>query len=69
MAQGIIHRATRKGFGWIQETGAQQEYFFCRSDLDPALNGDWGERIRCRRVTFDVEDHPRGPRARNVRSA
>lgn len=67
MATGSIKRIVAdRGFGFIlAEDG--KEYFFHRDGLAPSLDFDrltGGERVQ-----FDVEQSPRGPRAKNVQPA
>jgi len=67
MATGSIKRiVSDRGFGFIlAEDG--KEYFFHRDGLAPSLDFDrltGGERVQ-----FDVEQSPRGPRAKNVQPA
>jgi CspA family cold shock protein len=55
-----------RGFGFIAAEDAK-EYFFHRNSVDSSLDFDrlsGGER-----VTFEVEQSPKGPRAAHVRAA
>jgi CspA family cold shock protein len=55
-----------RGFGFIAAEDGK-EYFFHRDGLNASLDFDrlsGGER-----VSFDVEQSPKGPRAKNVQSA
>jgi CspA family cold shock protein len=55
-----------RGFGFISAEDGK-EYFFHREGLAPSLDFDrlaGGERVQ-----FDVEQGPKGPRARNVQNA
>jgi CspA family cold shock protein len=55
-----------RGFGFITAEDAK-EYFFHRDGLDSSLNFDrltGGER-----VTFEIEQGPKGPRASKVSAA
>lgn len=67
MPSGTIKRVqTDRGFGFIKAEDGQ-EYFFHRSGLDSSLDFDalrGGER-----VTFDVQQSDKGPRAARVRAA
>jgi len=67
MSQGTIKKVVSdRGFGFIAAEDGK-EYFFHRSGMDTSLNFDsltGGER-----VTFDVEQSPKGPRANRVRIA
>ncbi len=63
MAEGTIKRITDKGFGFI-DNGTPQDMFFHSS----ALEGVSFEQLReGQRVSFDVGQGPKGPRAENVR--
>lgn len=65
MAEGTIKRITEKGFGFI-ETGSDKDMFFHSSNVE----GDGFDRLReGQRVTFNVGEGPKGPRAENVRIA
>jgi cold shock protein len=55
-----------RGFGFIAAEDGK-EYFFHRSGLDRAL--DFNTLGGGERVSFDVEQGERGPRARQVRPA
>lgn len=64
--EGEIKRVTDKGFGFIGADGQDKDVFFHSSALvdlsfDELRVGD--------RVTFDIEQSDRGPRAANVRRA
>jgi cold shock protein len=55
-----------RGFGFIAAEDAK-EYFFHRNSVDSSLDFDrlsGGER-----VTFEIEQSPKGPRAAQVRAA
>ena len=65
MAEGKIKRITEKGFGFI-ETGDEKDMFFHSSNVE----GDGFDSLReGQRVTFNVGEGPKGPRAENVRTA
>ena len=67
MPTGTIKKVVSdRGFGFITAEDGQ-EYFFHRSGVDSSLGFDslsGGER-----VTFEVEQSPKGPRAGRVRMA
>ena len=64
MPSGTIKRLVRdRGFGFIKDEGGR-EWFFHRS----AVQGNFDELAEGRRVAFDEEDSPKGPRAANVRA-
>ena len=67
VATGTIKKIVAdRGFGFIAAEDAK-EYFFHRDALDSSLDFDrlsGGER-----VTFEVEQSPKGPRAGQVRAA
>jgi len=64
MTSGTIKRVVRdKGFGFIADDDQQQEYFFHSS----ACRGTRFEELReGQRVTFEVGQSAKGPRAENV---
>ncbi|MFH1098435.1 MAG: cold shock domain-containing protein [Candidatus Uhrbacteria bacterium] len=63
---GTIQRLTDKGFGFITPEGGDKDVFFHSSVLvDVTFEGlKVGDR-----VTFEVEDSEKGPRATTVRKA
>jgi CspA family cold shock protein len=67
MSQGTIKKVVSdRGFGFIAAEDGK-EYFFHRSGMDFSLNFD--QLTGGERVTFDVEQSPKGPRANKVRLA
>jgi cold shock protein len=67
MATGSVKKlVSERGFGFIvAEDG--KEYFFHRDGLASSLDFDrltGGERVQ-----FDIEQSPKGPRAKNVQPA
>ena len=63
---GTIKQLTERGFGFISQEGAEKDLFFHSSALegvefDALQIGD--------KVSFDVEDSDKGPRATNVQRA
>lgn len=64
MTSGTIKRVVRdKGFGFIADDNQQQEYFFHSS----ACRGTRFDELReGQRVSFDVGQSAKGPRAENV---
>ena len=65
MAEGTIKRITDKGFGFI-DNGTQRDMFFHSSALEGV---SFDELQEGQRVTYDVGEGPKGPRAENVRLA
>ena len=62
MPSGTIKRLVRdRGFGFIRDDGGQ-EWFFHRSSVQSSFD----ELSDGRRVSFDEESSPKGPRAGNV---
>jgi CspA family cold shock protein len=55
-----------RGFGFIVAEDAK-EYFFHRGGLDSSL--DFDRLTGGERVTFEIEQSPKGPRAAQVRAA
>lgn len=65
MAEGTIKRKTDRGFGFI-ETGDNKDMFFHMSNLEGV---EWDDLREGQKVTFDVGEGPKGPRAERVRPA
>jgi CspA family cold shock protein len=63
MAEGTIKRLTDKGFGFI-DTGSGQDLFFHMSAVEGARFEDLKQG---QRVSFNVGQGPKGPRAENVK--
>ena len=63
MAEGTIKRITSKGFGFI-ENGTGTDMFFHSSSLEGVSYDDLQEG---QRVSYNVGQGPKGPRAENVR--
>jgi len=55
-----------RGFGFITADD-EKDYFFHRGGLDSSL--DFDRLVGGEKVTFDIEQSPKGPRALNVQSA
>jgi len=55
-----------RGFGFIAAEDAK-EYFFHRGGLDSSL--DFDRLIGGEKVTFEIEQSPKGPRANRVSAA
>lgn len=63
MAEGTIKRITTKGFGFIEnETGT--DMFFHSSSVE---GGTYDDLQEGQRVSYNVGQGPKGPRAENVR--
>ncbi len=66
MTTGTVKKVIAdRGFGFITADDGK-EYFFHRNSLQASLDFDrlgGGEK-----VTFDIEQSPKGPRANNVRA-
>ena len=63
MAEGTIKKLTDKGFGFIDD-GSGKDMFFHTS----ALEGIQYDELReGQRVSYNVGEGPKGPRAENVR--
>ena len=60
---GTIKTLTEKGFGFISREGEEKDLFFHSNDLNGVSYNDLkvGDK-----VTFDVEQGPKGPAAKNV---
>jgi CspA family cold shock protein len=62
----IVSVITAKGYGFICERTGEPDIFFHAKDV---IGLDFDETLKERRVTFDVVDTDRGPRAYNVQPA
>lgn len=63
---GVIKKKTDRGFGFISQEGQEKDLFFHSNSLagvtfDELQEGD--------KVTFEVEDSPKGKNAVNVQRA
>jgi CspA family cold shock protein len=67
MSTGTVKKVVSdRGFGFIAgEDG--KEYFFHRSGVQSSL--DFDRLVGGERVTFEIEQSPKGPRAEQVRAA
>jgi CspA family cold shock protein len=63
MLEGTIKRITDRGFGFIDD-GTDKDMFFHSSSVH---QGRFDELSEGQRVTYDVGQGPKGPRAENVR--
>ncbi len=67
MATGTVKKVVAdRGFGFITAEDGK-EYFFHRSGLQPSL--DFDRLVGGERVSFEVEQSPKGPRAVQVAAA
>jgi CspA family cold shock protein len=65
MTEGTIKRKTDRGFGFI-ETGDNNDMFFHMSNLEGV---EWDDLREGQKVTFEIGQGPKGPRAEQVRPA
>jgi len=65
MTEGVIKKLTDKGFGFI-DTGTGKDLFFHMANLQGVR---FDELEEGQKVTFEVGEGPKGPRAENVRLA
>jgi cold shock protein len=61
----IVSVLVDKGYGFIFEQTGADDVFFHKSAL---VNLEFNAQLHERRVTFDIEDSPKGPRAANVQA-
>ena len=68
MATGTVKKVVaERGFGFITGDDDGRDYFFHRSAVAASLDFDriaGGEKVR-----FEIEQDPKGPRARNIEAA
>jgi len=64
---GIVRSVmVARGFGFLEPTAGGPQVFFHASDL---LGLDFDEQLRERRVTYTLQQTPKGSRAKSVRAA
>ncbi len=63
MKTGTVKTKTTKGFGFITVEGEAKDLFFHSNDL---VGVTFDELQEGAKVTFDVEQGPKGPAAKNV---
>lgn len=61
---GSIKKKTDKGFGFISREGEEKDLFFHSNDLQGITFEELREGAM---VTFDIEQGPKGPSAKNVK--
>jgi CspA family cold shock protein len=64
MAEGKIKRMTDRGFGFIDD-GTDKDMFFHSSSVH---DGRFDELREGQRVSYDIGQGPKGPRAENVKA-
>lgn len=63
MPEGTIKRITNKGFGFIED-GSDRDMFFHSSSLEGV---SFDQLREGQRVSYNIGQGPKGPRAENVR--
>ena len=63
---GTVKTKTTKGFGFIARDGETKDLFFHSNDLNGISFDELQEGTK---VTFDIEEGPKGPAAKNVKVA
>ena len=65
MAQGTVKTVTDRGYGFITIEGEEKDIFFHENSLE----GELAERKLKEgdKVSFEVEDTPKGPNAVNIK--
>jgi len=66
MTEGTIARIMDKGYGFISREGEEKDLFFHVNELQDASFDDLKEGDK---VTFELEDGPKGPQAVRVSRA
>jgi len=61
--EGVIKKLTDKGFGFITPDGDGKDLFFHSNDVN---SPEFNELNEGDRVTFEMEDSDKGPKAVNV---
>lgn len=63
MQEGTIARLMDKGYGFISREGEEKDLFFHANELQ---NGSFDDIKEGDKVTFEIEDGPKGPSAIKV---
>jgi len=63
MQEGTIARVTDRGFGFISRDGEEKDIFFHSNELK---NVEFNDLKEGDKVTFEVEEGPKGLNATNV---
>ena len=63
MQEGTIARLTDRGFGFISREGQEKDLFFHSNELK---NVEFKDLQEGDKVTFEVEESPKGLNAKNV---
>lgn len=66
MQKGTIARLTDRGFGFINREGEEKDLFFHSNDLK---NVEFNDLKEGDKVTFEVTESEKGPKATNVSRA
>lgn len=66
MQEGTIARLTDRGFGFISREGEEKDLFFHSNDLK---NVEFNDLKEGDKVTFEVTQSEKGPKATNVSRA
>ena len=66
MPEGTIARLTDRGFGFISREGEEKDIFFHSNDLKDV---DFNDLKEGDKVTFEITESEKGPRATNVNRA
>jgi cold shock protein len=66
MSEGTIARLTDRGFGFIAQEGQEKDLFFHSNELQGVQFNDLREGDK---VTFEIENGPKGPNAVKVTKA
>ena len=66
MQEGTIARLTDRGFGFINREGEEKDLFFHSNDLK---NVEFNDLKEGDKVTFEVTQSEKGPKATNVSRA
>ena len=66
MEEGTIARLTDRGFGFINREGEEKDLFFHSNDLK---NVEFNDLKEGDKVTFEVAESEKGPKATNVSRA
>ena len=65
--EGTIARVTDRGFGFISVEGEEKDLFFHANSLEEGI--EFNDLRDGDKVTFEIEDGPKGKNATNVKRA